>query len=152
MRGNIQFPPAMVSREILRCDLDRVKLIIASSKSGIRPTSLKIIEERYQKALRQQRFVCSSFATDRKLIEICDRDGIVLQETFRPIWYVLYNKINLLLLLQTCLVKLQCFCQFLLSYAPDSFSYARPDFYLPTYNKGRGVVVGQYVYHSTCLL
>ena len=107
MRGNIQFPPAMVSREILRCDLDRVKLIIASSKSGIRPTSLKIIEERYLKALRQQRFVRSSCATDQKSIEICDRDGIVLQETFRPIWYVLYNKINLLLLLQTCLVKLQ---------------------------------------------
>ena len=148
----------MVSREVLRCDLDRIKLIIASSKSGIRPASLKIIEEKYRKALRQQRFISSSFVTDQKSIEICERDGILLKETFRPIRCVLYNCYYCFRrVLLNCkklfpLPSTACFRQCLLNVAPGSFSYARPDFYLPTYKKGRGVVVGQYVYHSTCLL
>ena len=81
---------AIVNREILRCDLDRVRSIIDSAQGGIKPTSLKIIEDRYNNVLRQLRFLPTNFETDEIALKICEKDGVILQESFQPIRYVLY--------------------------------------------------------------
>ena len=94
-KRNYKMHPAIFNKEVLNCDLDRVRTSIASSLGGIKPTNLRIIEDKYNNVLRKQHFSPTNFEVDDNAVKICRKDDIEFQGPLKPIRHVLYIDISL---------------------------------------------------------
>ena len=80
---------AVVNKEVLNCDLDRVRTSIASTHTGLKPTNLKIIEDKYINVLRKLKYSPKKFEIVDIALKIVNRDGILFQNDIHPIRYEL---------------------------------------------------------------
>ena len=76
-----------VSKEEVRCDLDRVRSSIVSSSSGIVPTNLKIINDKYVNGLRNLTYKPGDFDIDENAVKVVTQDDISFQNNLQPIRY-----------------------------------------------------------------
>ena len=78
-----------LNKEVLNCDLDRVRTSIAHAKLGFIPTCLKIVKDKYVNLLRKRQYSRKIIEIDETALEIVSKDGVLLNN-LQPIRYVFY--------------------------------------------------------------